>query len=131
MFEYHGWITIVESAAVDEDDSRLAEIVESLRQRVREIADPYLLDLRWMNGQPFIHMAGFPNHRTAPEILELFGHVGAIAPGSYGLLHIRDDEDPAHDNDFRVLRLTRGNVTEHTEPLLSPCVPTLEDPYEG
>ncbi|MFI6983510.1 Imm7 family immunity protein [Embleya sp. NPDC050154] len=45
-------------------------------------------------------------------------------------MHIRDDEDPAHDNEFRVLGLARGNVTEHTEPLLSPCVPTLEDPYE-
>ncbi|MBZ3900125.1 Imm7 family immunity protein [Streptomyces griseiscabiei] len=131
MFEYHGWITICDGATDDEDDSRLAEIVESLRHRVQKIASPYLLDLRWMNGEPFLHMGGFSNHRTSPEILELFSHVGTIAPGSYGLLHLRDDEDPAHDNEVRVLRLARGSVTEHTEPLLSPCVPTLEDPSVG
>ncbi|MEI5519937.1 Imm7 family immunity protein [Streptomyces brasiliscabiei] len=131
MFEYHGWITICDGATDDEDDSRLAEIVESLRHRVQEIASPYLLDLRWMNGEPFLHMGGFSNHRTSPEILELFCHVGTIAPGSYGLLHLRDDEDSAHDNEVRVLRLARGSVTEHTEPLLSPSVPTLEEPSVG
>jgi hypothetical protein len=131
MFEYHGWITIRDSAAEDEDNSRLAEIFESLQQRIQQIAIPYLLDIRWMNGEPFLHMGGFSNHRTSPEILDLFNHVGAIAPGSYGLLHIRDDEDRAHFNEVRVVRLARGNVTQHTEPLLSPCIPTLEDPFEG
>ncbi|MFF1839817.1 Imm7 family immunity protein [Streptomyces sp. NPDC058231] len=128
MFEHHGWITICESAADDEDNSRLAEIVERLQHRIQQIDSPYLLDLRWMNGEPFLHMGGFSNHRTSPEILDLFHYVGAIAPGSYGLLHLRDDEDPAHGNEVRVLALVRGSVTEHTEPRLSPCIPTLEDP---
>ncbi|MFI8363429.1 Imm7 family immunity protein [Streptomyces sp. NPDC085612] len=30
----------------------------------------------------------------------------------------------------RVLRLARGTVTRHTETLLSPCIPTLEDPFD-
>ncbi|MFE4631864.1 Imm7 family immunity protein [Streptomyces sp. NPDC056773] len=131
MFEYHGWITIRETAADDDDPTRLTEIVESLRHTIDEIASPYLLDLRWMNGEPFIHIGGFSNHRTSPEILDLFSQVGRTAPGSYGLLHLRDDEDPAHENEVRVLRLARGTVTRHTEPLLSPCIPTLEDPFEG
>lgn len=131
MFEYHGWITIREIATDDDDPTRLTEIVESLRHTIDEIASPYLLDLRWMNGEPFIHIGGFSNHRTSPEILDLFSQVGRTAPGSYGLLHLRDDEDPAHENEVRVLRLARGTVTRHTEPLLSPCIPTLEDPFEG
>lgn len=68
---------------------------------------------------------------TTTALTGFLGHVGAIAPGSYGLLHLRDDEEPAHDNEVRVLRLARGNVTQHTELLLSPCIPTLEDPFEG
>ncbi|MFE6222781.1 MULTISPECIES: Imm7 family immunity protein [unclassified Streptomyces] len=126
MFEYHGWITIRETPTGDDDDARLRRIVDGLRLRIAETAHPYLLDLRWMNGEPFLHVGGNANHRSA-DVPDLFAHVAAVAPGSYGLLHIRDDEDPGHENELRVLRLARGRVTHHTEPLLSPCIPALED----
>ncbi|MFF2773943.1 Imm7 family immunity protein [Streptomyces sp. NPDC058052] len=131
MFEYHGWVTIRETATVDDDDARLRRIVDGLRLRIAGMADPYLLDLRWMNGEPFLHLGGNANHRSSAEVLRLFEHVGAVAPGSYGLLHVRDDEDPGHENEVRVFRLARGAVTQHTETLLSPCVPELEDPFGG
>ncbi|WP_030602301.1 Imm7 family immunity protein [Streptomyces achromogenes] len=131
MFEYHGWITVRETASDDEDDVRLRRIVDELRLRITRMASPYLLDLRWMNGEPFIHLGGHSNHRSAPDVVGLFEEVAALAPGSYGLLHVRDDEDRGHENEFRVLRLVRGTVTEHTERLLSPCVPALEDPFSG
>ncbi|MFD7445634.1 Imm7 family immunity protein [Streptomyces sp. NPDC059909] len=54
-----------------------------------------------------------------------------MAPGSFGLLHVRDDEDPGHENDVRVFGRVRGTVTEHAESLLSPCIPTPEDPLTG
>ncbi|MFI8457107.1 Imm7 family immunity protein [Kitasatospora sp. NPDC085464] len=135
MFEYHGWINVLETAEAEDDDiglveARLREIAEGIRRRIDEIAAPYLLDLRWMNGSLFLHLAGQPNHRD-PEIVDFFREVGERAPGSYGLLHVRDDEDHPHENDVRVLRMVRGRVTEHTEPLLSPCIPVLEDPFEG
>ncbi|MEU5093199.1 Imm7 family immunity protein [Streptomyces sp. NPDC020996] len=57
--------------------------------------------------------------------------MAAVAPGSYGLLHVRDDEEPGHENDVRVLKLVRGMVTHHTETLLSPYMPTVEDPCTG
>ncbi|WP_030232860.1 MULTISPECIES: Imm7 family immunity protein [unclassified Streptomyces] len=129
MMEYHGWITVRENPADDDDETRLRQIVDELRLRIARMASPYLLDLRWMNGEPFIHLGGCSNHRSSPDVAELFEHVAAIAPGSYGLLHVRDDEDPGHENEVRVLRLVRGTVTWHTEALLSPCVPTLEDPF--
>ncbi|MFF0055414.1 Imm7 family immunity protein [Streptomyces microflavus] len=69
--------------------------------------------------------------RSSPDVAELFEHVAEVAPGSYGLLHVRDDEDPGHENEVRVLRLVRGRVTQHTETLLSPCIPTVEDPFTG
>ncbi|MFI1397738.1 Imm7 family immunity protein [Streptomyces sp. NPDC020681] len=129
MFEYHGWITVRENAVDDDDDVRLRQIVDELQLRIDQMASPYLLDLRWMNGEPFIHLGGHSNHRSAPDVVGLFEHVATVAPGSYGLLHIRDDEDPGHENEARVLRLARGTVTEHTEALLSPCIPTLEGPF--
>ncbi|MEU6372551.1 Imm7 family immunity protein [Streptomyces sp. NPDC046909] len=128
MFEYHGWISVRETADTDDDDGRLHEIVDGIAARIREIDSPYLLDLRWMNGEPFIHLGGFCNHRDS-EIPAFFREVGRRAPGSYGLLHLCDDEDPGHGNEVRVLRLVRGRVAEDTETRLSPCIPVLEDPF--
>ncbi|MFG1808027.1 Imm7 family immunity protein [Streptomyces sp. NPDC049040] len=129
MFEYHGWITVRESAVGEDDDVRLRQIVDELRLRIAGMADPYLLDLRWMNGEAFVHLGGHSNHRSSPGIAGLFEHVAAVAPASYGLLHVRDDEDPGHENEVRVTRLARGAITHHVEALLSPCVPTLEGPF--
>ncbi|WP_326704435.1 Imm7 family immunity protein [Streptomyces cyaneofuscatus] len=131
MFEYHGWITVRETAADDDDESRLPQIVDELRLRIAQMDSPYLLDLRWMNGEPFIHLGGYSNHRSSPDVAGLFEQVAVVAPGSYGLLHVRDDEEPDHGNEVRVLRLVRGVVTQHTEALLSPCIPTVEDPVIG
>jgi hypothetical protein len=129
VFEYHSWITIRASPSDDDEDRRLAGLVDELRVSIEAMASPYLLDLRWMNGELFIRLGGFHNHRatTWAALRELFGHVGTVASGSYGLLHVRDDEDPGFDHEVRVLRLVRGTLTEHTEPLLSPCIPSLED----
>lgn len=68
-----------------------------------------------MNGEPFVHLGGYSNHRSSPDVVELFEHVAVVAPGSYGLLHVRDDEDPGHENEVMVLRLVRGVITQHTE----------------
>ncbi|MER7934618.1 MULTISPECIES: Imm7 family immunity protein [unclassified Streptomyces] len=131
MFEYHGWITVRETAADDDDEARLRRVVGELELRIAQMDSPYLLDLRWMNGEPFVHLGGYSNHRSSPDVVELFEHVAVVAPGSYGLLHVRDDEDPGHENEVIVLRLVRGVVTQHTEALLSPCIPAVEDPFTG
>lgn len=128
MFEYHGWIALHASAG-DEEPSDLDGAVEPLRRRLDELDSPYLSDLRYMNGTLFLHLAGYPNHRGSEgdEILALFTEVGQIAPGSYGILYVGDDEDPGHENEFRVFRMARGQVSEHPDPFLSPCAPTIED----
>ncbi|MCX5582083.1 Imm7 family immunity protein [Streptomyces erythrochromogenes] len=137
MFEYHGWISVQESADADDSDSDsdhgdvlLARIAEAVEARITEIDSPGLLDLRWMNGELFLHLGGLRNHRD-PEVLEFFGEVGRLAPGSYGVMHVRDDEDPGRENEVRVLRMVRGRVHEDVEAALSPCIPVLEEPYPG
>ena len=61
-------------------------------------------------------------------MVDLFAGVGQDAPGSYGLLYIRDDEDPnGRVNEFQVLVMRRGKVTVHPDAFLSPCIPIIED----
>ncbi|MGW4062806.1 Imm7 family immunity protein [Amycolatopsis sp. NPDC004747] len=131
MFEYHGWITLRSTAEAldDEPPVRLDEI----RTLVDELAGYALMDLQPMNGTDYIHLGGSPNHRGqhGGEVIDLFTKVGRLAPGSYGLLYVHDDEDLEHRQDFRVFRLVRGVVTEHADHLLSPVIPTLEDAETG
>ncbi|MCI4084394.1 immunity 7 family protein [Streptomyces sp. MMS21 TC-5] len=133
VFEYHGWISVQESADADDSDhgdAGLRRIAGAVAARIEEIGSPGLLDLRWMNGELFVHLGGFRNHRD-PDVLEFFGEVGQLAPGSYGVMHVRDDEDRGRENEVRVLRMVRGRVTEDVEAALSPCIPVLEDPEDG
>ena len=128
VFEYHGWISLRSTATAVEDEPPLR--LDEIRAAETEVSGYALMDLQAMNGEHFLHMGGKPNHAGAwgIKVIELFHRIGGLAPGSYGLLHVHDDEDE-FATDFRVYRMVRGTVTEHIEPLLSPVIPTLEDPY--
>ncbi|MFC3453222.1 immunity 7 family protein [Amycolatopsis speibonae] len=132
MFEYHGWVTIQASPSGDDDAALLERIVERVHRAVRDFDDGDLVDLRWAAGAPVLHLGGMDKHGTtiAPELVDLFTRVGDLAPGSYGLLHVWDDQDPEHDNEFKVYRMARGLVTEHRDEHLSPVAPTVLDGYE-
>jgi hypothetical protein len=89
-----------------------------------------VLDVRVVNGEAHLWASGAKNHAVSikPELLDLYHYIARAAPGSYGLLYIRDDEDPVHHNDFQVYALAHGALTERTDPFLSPFVPVVEDP---
>jgi hypothetical protein len=129
MFEYHGWITLRSTADAVDDEPLLR--LEEIQNLVNELAGHGLMDLRQINGGYYVHLGGFPNHHgtQGSEVIDLFAKVGYLAPGSYGLLYVHDDEDPEHELKFRVFRLVRGTVTEHADQLLSPVIPTLEDEW--
>jgi len=82
VFEYHGWVAIRETAGLDDNDARVRQQVREIQECLAELGDYGLLDLRWMNGAPFLHLAGKPNHRGAwgTAILDTFERVGQIAP---------------------------------------------------
>ncbi len=61
-------------------------------------------------------------------LCRLFASFARVAPESYGLPGTRDDEDPAHEQAFRVFVLARGTLAERADPFLSPFVPSVEDP---
>lgn len=132
MFEYHGWATIQATASGDDDAALLERLVERVRRAVRDAGEFDLVDLRWSAGMPVLHFGGCDKHggTLGPELLELFTRVGELAAGSYGLMHIWDDQDPEHDNEFRVYRMARGQVTEQSDVHLTPVAPTVLDVYE-
>jgi Immunity protein 7 len=131
MFEYHGWVCLRATPEVDDFDAKTYSLPEIERLLDAFGRDYGLVDLRPLNGTYFMHIAGMPNHRGhhGPAAIRLLRDVGQAAPGSYGLLYVLDDEHPEHNNEFRVFRLTRGDVTEHADPFLSPTIPTLEDEW--
>ncbi|MDA8372070.1 MAG: Imm7 family immunity protein [Nocardiopsaceae bacterium] len=130
MFEFHGWISV--HGADEEPPAALrgpdgASVADLVRYTD---GGPGLVDLRWMNGELFIHVGGFANHRSpdVDGVFDLFRRVGEAAPGSYGLLHYRDDEEPGESgNAFHVWVMRRGRLYEATDTLLSPVIPTIED----
>jgi hypothetical protein len=84
------------------------------------------------NDLTVVSVHGLTNHRV-DRVVGLFRILAEQAPGSYGLLYIQDAEDPRgveFENCFRVWRLARGELTEMADPFLSPCIPTLEPPYD-
>jgi Immunity protein 7 len=136
MFEFHGWATLrftPENRDVEDEDELQQAVVEAMRAYVQELGwtrNP-IVDLRWMNGQAHLRAEGFKNHSAGieEELVRLFRSIAQVAPGSYGLLYTLNDEDPSHENVFRVYVLARGALIEQSDPFLSPFVPTVEDPY--
>jgi Immunity protein 7 len=132
MFQYHGWLVVW--AAPHETDTEYRDThaaADYLRGVLDEVADePGLRDLRWVNGMAQCHFGGFSNHRnsTFDDLLVGVHGVAKRAPGSYGLVYYRDDEDPKHHDEFRVLVIRRGQLAEEADPFLSPTVPVIEDP---
>ena len=129
MFEYHGWITLRSTAEAVDDEPPLR--LKEIQDLVNGLAGHGLTDLRQINGEHYIHLGGFTNHRgpQGAQVIGLFAKVGHLAPGSYGLLYVHDDEDPGYELEFRVFRLVRGTVTEHADQHLSPVIPALEDEW--
>jgi hypothetical protein len=131
MFEYHGWITIQESTS-EVDEGNLANIIDDINNSIiKRFKGNAFIDLRPINGSYHLCLSGFTNHKALEEkdITNLFSYIGERAPGSYGLLYARDDEDiNGLDNEFIVYTLFRGNLSLKKDIYLSPVIPTIEDP---
>lgn len=132
MFQFHGWAT-VHYHTHDTDSAQQDHCWRQLVEHVATIPNELLIQLQRYNGCDSVHVAGQHNHR-AEYIIALFRWIADTAPGAYGLLYVRDDEDQSRDNDytnrFRVWRLCRGQLTECDDSFLSPAIPIVEDPYD-
>lgn len=116
MFEYHGW-AVVRDDTYDCDERRLREVADELREVIMEFNDGSgVTDLRWVNGNCLVWVAGCPNHRHE-NVFGLFDWLARKAPGSYGLLYVWDDEDSEFENEFQVWCLRRGHVERRSLPI--------------
>lgn len=131
MYEAHAWCGLAESPH-DIDTGGLAAAVAELQERIGAVTWPSVsIDLRPINGQWFMTVVCHANRRRAEATFldELFEYIASRLPGSWGLVHDRDDEmpEPYGPNRFRVRVLARGVLREADDPFLSPARPVIED----
>lgn len=124
MYEFHGWAVVALGTSDVECDEQ-----EGLWEEVeRHVADLELVRLERHNGVDTLSMHGCHNHRRS-YVVELFEWLAQRATGSYGVLMIRDQE-AGDENSFQTLCLKRGRLEAHSDSLLSPCIPAIEDEYD-
>lgn len=129
MYEIHGWV-VVSTSTIEEDDEEKAKVLVDLRHRVAMFSygnpDVRLLSL---NGEDRVTVSALLNHDgpAVLDVLSFYEWIGDAAPGSYGIMFARDDENPLRENQFVVYVMKRGKVTIQSDPFLSPCVPLIED----
>ena len=131
MFEYQGWATILASYYEDEAlEDKFNSISRELISEVNNISrEHFECGIKYFNGLLRCWFIGFSNHKPKEweEILDFYYLLSKKAPGSYGILSYRDDEDEYKNNEFRVFLLKKGNVIEVDDELLSPCIPEIEE----
>ena len=93
MYEYHGWITVVYSIwEVEDEDEKLETAVNYARDLIEQtLPKRYINELKVVNGEYMISLAGLANHRGTLEddLINVFREIGEKAPGSYGLAPYR------------------------------------------
>ncbi len=79
-----------------------------------------------LNGSYVVVATGMANRvRDEGAFLDdLLTLIAEVLPASYGIVHERSDET---GNAFRVRVMARGQITERTDPFLSPANPVIED----
>ena len=139
MFHYHGWVVITVDDPNDEDLELLQAQEDHVEAAIQLMLTPAknnnnICEIRRTgNNLRFLSVHGLHNHRHN-AVIDLYKQIGDNFPACYGLLYIWDDEDIQRtgndfSNCFRVWRLARGRLTEEQDPFLSPCIPTIELPF--
>ena len=131
MVELHGWAIIRESFTADGEEDNIELIVSSLSQEIKKLKiDEKQLRIDYCNGEAVVTATKLTNHFSGDikGIIGFFKHITLVAPGSYGLLYLHDDEDTnGFHNAFQVYVLSKGNFKLCQDPFLSPYIPRVED----
>ena len=109
------------------------EQIDVIVQKIQDIIERlhwFKPTIKAMNGEHFLEFTLFSNRKDSRsrEVFELYRRIGELAPGSYGLIYLYDDEDvEGRENQFQVFSLARGIVEEREDTFLSPVIPMIED----
>ncbi|RYD85088.1 MAG: hypothetical protein EOP84_03590 [Verrucomicrobiaceae bacterium] len=124
MFEFHGW------AAFGSGENNREDPVQLVNAMLDDVRDEFssIFEIRKTSNDLLVVVAhGLRNHRYEP-VIELFHRIAASIPEAYGLLHVHDDEAAGGEQQFQVYRIARGRMEVFNDILLSPRIPTLEEP---
>jgi hypothetical protein len=144
MFEAFGWVIVSSSLEVFTDDMPLEEIdelddqVNLKNQQLFQNLRQYLVDhedvmFKWHlhehlnNIQGVLQFTYSRNHKSL-LVWELLNWIAQNGNSSYGIVYFNDDE--AIDfNEYKILRISRGEVKEFNDPFLSPIIPIIKSSY--
>jgi hypothetical protein len=133
--EINGWAVIRGSYIWNDAEDWLSTVVmKDIEARVSEPAFNEMVELQSLNNTLVLHVAVQRNRylENSDNIIDLFRYIAQVAPGSYGQLHINDDEGRYGDaNTMFVLVLARGELARRKDPFFTPYIPNVEgpDPY--
>lgn len=131
MVELHGWVTIRENFTASDEEDCINQIVCGMNRKAEEMGiDRASLQISYSNGEPYATVTRYTNHfsEDIKQIIRFFRYIASVAPGSYGLLYLHDDEDQdGYDNAFQVYVLSKGSLVLQKDLFLSPYIPVVED----
>ncbi len=114
-----------------QDETESAVAIAQIREWLKTVPDygSCIGECYVLNGSEMVFLQGFLNRPRGIDsaLVDFYKRVGAVAPGSYGLLYALNDD--VHQ-DFSVWVLRRGKVEKRDDPFFSPFVPLVEDPDE-
>jgi len=145
MIVGNGWAVISDTDSLEDEVDRTDEIIVDIKAHVDPTPDNVTIDFRNNNGVHSMQIAFCNNHygSIGKDIVSLFTYIAKVAPGSYGLLYLQEDEGkllsqtfgrPLEDamyqqNVITVLVMARGQVVRRKDPFLSPTAPRTEEPW--
>lgn len=127
MVELHGWLSVWETYG--DEDLLSQDELDRIMRKVKDVVSENGIELRYINGVPFVNTLLCSNHRTAEvdNIIGAYTKISQTATGSYGVIYLRDDEDAEHYNEFQVYAFKNGTCTQRADVDFSPCAPTIEE----
>ena len=131
MLEMHGWLTVYPTYLNEDKHPEIDEyaIYKNVENILAQCGIEQIKRLKALNGSFYIDVSYFSN-RPNPDshmIINTLKKIAEVAPGSYGLIYVLDDEDTENSNNFKVLVIKRGKYSWQKDILLSPCMPELYD----
>lgn len=126
MVELHGWLSVWET--YEDEDLTPRDELDKIMRKVKAIVSASGIELKYINGVPFVNTTVYSNRRTAEvdNIIEVYKSISKTATGSYGVIYLRDDEDDEHYNEIQKYVFKKGDCIYKIDEDFSPCIPTIE-----
>lgn len=128
--EFHGWLTIRYTFENSEEallleEKKLPFLIKELEEQIEsEYFAHTKLTVCKLIDEYHLSVSGFSwYYDECSRVIELFKIIAKKAVGTYGLLYVNTEEE----NEFKIYRVCRGEVTQHRDSLLSPLIPVVED----